>query len=96
MPHVTFPALTRRRAFALCALAVTALVVGTGLITAAALAHAPIAALPVVILAGIAMPMLMAYELPVAIASIRDHAHAVAALRRHLDGLPETAHPLGL
>lgn len=96
MPHLTLPVLTRRRALALCALAAFALLVGVSLITAAALAHAPAGVVPFVVLAGIVMPMAMAYELPAAVATLRGHAQAVAALRRHLDGLPEAPHPLGL
>ena len=72
----------------------TACVCGT-LAAAAALVPAP----PAVMLGVIAMSLLGATTsgvmLPGALASLRD-AQALHALRRHLDDLPETPHPLGL
>jgi peptidoglycan/LPS O-acetylase OafA/YrhL len=66
--------------------------------TAAALVPAPPAVLPLVLAVCIGGPMLAAWEL-------RSKLHrtagpldstALARLRRHLDELPETQHPLGL
>jgi hypothetical protein len=88
------PVMTRRRAIAVWALAAIALLVGSGLITAAVLAHAPAVVLPFVIVTGIATPMAMTWELPAARAALRDHTHAIATLRRQLDRLPEAPHPL--
>jgi hypothetical protein len=101
---------TRRRAIRLCVFAaLTALMCG-GLLTGAALAPAPPAVLPFLVIVCIGCPMAAAWELPVAIARLRgereraDHragraaaldARALAALRRQLDQLPETRHPLG-
>jgi hypothetical protein len=94
MPHV--PVLTRRRAAALCALAVAGALISAGLIAAAALAPAPAAVLPFVILTGIIVPMALTYEVPAAVATLRGHRRAIDALRRQLDRLPEAPHPLDL
>jgi hypothetical protein len=64
-----------------------------GLLLAAVLVPAPAAVLPLVVLAGVGMPMVVAYELPPAVASLRAHRRLVAAMRRDLARLPETAHP---
>lgn len=87
-----------------CALvAVTALVCGA-LLAAAALVPAPAAVVPFVVVVGIALPMAAACELPRAVARLRRGApghrpldpSALERLRRQLDALPETRHPLGL
>src|SRR3954469_623625 len=70
-----------------------------GLVAAAVLARAPAPALPVVVVLAIGMPMAAAWELSSVIAALRHVAHegrALASLRRELDALPETRHPLGL
>jgi hypothetical protein len=75
------------------------LLCAAGLVTAAVLVPAPASALPAVILLGIGMPMVAAWELSFVIAALQHAARdgrAVAGLRRELDGLPETHHPLGL
>jgi hypothetical protein len=64
------------------------------LVTAAALVPAPPAVLPLVALVCVGLPMAATVELPGAIATLRSDARALAALRRHLAELPETAHPL--
>jgi hypothetical protein len=81
--------------------AVTALVCA-GLLAAAALVPAPPVVLPFIALVCIGSSMVAGHELPVAIAGLRrtlpralDH-EALDALRRQLDQLPETPHPLGL
>ena len=73
------------------------------LLTAAALVPAPPAVLPLLVIIGIGCPMVAAYELPRALAGLRRpmrsravDSRALAALRRQLDALPETQHPLGL
>jgi hypothetical protein len=40
--------------------------------------------------------MLAVWELRPSVAGLRRELRAVAELRRHLDRLPETRHPLGL
>jgi hypothetical protein len=76
-----------------CALAV---ITSAGLFMAAALVPAPQAVLPLLVVVCIGFPMLAAWEL----SATRRHApldsRALAKLRRHLDELPETRHPLGL
>jgi hypothetical protein len=62
------------------------------LMTAAALVPAPPAALAFVVLACVACPMAASFELARALAALRE---PYAALRRELDRLPETPHPLG-
>jgi hypothetical protein len=63
-----------------------------GLLTAAVLVPAPHAVLPLVILTSIVCPMGAAFELAQAVAAVREPR---LQLRRELDRLPETPHPLG-
>jgi hypothetical protein len=101
---------TRRRAIRLCVFAALTALMCAGLLTAAALARAPAAVLPILVVICIGCPMVAACELPAAIAGLRagrDGAgrrarrssrvdvRALAALRRELAQLPETRHPLG-
>jgi peptidoglycan/LPS O-acetylase OafA/YrhL len=86
---------TRRRAKAICALAAVTALVCAGLLTAAALVPAPAAALPLLVIVCIGCPMMAACELPGALARLRA-PRALETLRRQLDSLPETQHPLGL
>ena len=85
--------------YALCALAVAA---SAALFTAAALAPAPPAVLPLVVIVCIGGPMLATWELRTAVAARRRggsaplDTRALVQLRRHLDELPEIQHPLGL
>jgi hypothetical protein len=76
-----------------CALAV---VTSGGLFTAAALVPAPPVVLPLVVAVCIGLPMLAAWELSAARGRTPLDSRALARLRRHLDELPETRHPLGL
>jgi hypothetical protein len=76
-----------------------ALLCAGGLMAAAVLVPAPAPALPAVVVLGIGMPMVAAWELSFVIGALQHAAHAgraVAGLRRELDALPETRHPLGL
>ena len=96
-----------RQALLTCVLAAAAAVASAGLFAAAALAPAPPAALPFLIGVCIACPLLAAWELPIAIAVLRFgrtvlhprtrplDRNALGELRRRLDDLPETEHPLG-
>jgi hypothetical protein len=82
----------------LCALAVAT---SAGLFTAAALVPAPPVVLPLVVAVCIGFPMLAAWELSSTAGMVRRKrgsldSRALAQLRRHLDELPETHHPLGL
>jgi hypothetical protein len=82
----------------LCALAVAT---SAGLFSAAALAHAPPVVLPLVVAVCIGCPMLAAWELSRMSGRARRErppldSRSLARLRRHLDELPETHHPLGL
>ena len=78
----------------------------SGVLTAAALVPAPPAVLPFVVLVCVGYPMLAALDVPVSIAVLRatggvarrrDPLDALAfeELRRRIDDLPETQHPLG-
>ncbi|HEY1357371.1 MAG TPA: hypothetical protein VGF21_03610 [Thermoleophilaceae bacterium] len=80
-----------------CVLAAAAALASGGLFAAAALAPAPPAALPLLILICIGCPVLAAWELPVAVAVLRQRPRrqALSELLRGLDELPETEHPLG-
>jgi hypothetical protein len=85
-----------------CALAGVTALVCAALLTAAALVPAPPAALPMLVLVCIGCPMAAACELPAALARLRTPAglatdsRALDVMRRQLDALPETQHPLGL
>jgi hypothetical protein len=63
-----------------------------GLIAAAVLVPAPPVVLPFVALVCVAGPMAATFELACVLALLREPA---AQLRRELDRLPETPHPLG-
>ena len=83
----------RRRVILVGLFAGTATLVCGALLTAAVLVPAPLTVLPFVIATCLGCPMAGAYELARAIAAVRDpHVE----LRRELDRLPETQHPLGL
>ena len=76
-----------------------AVIASAALFTAAALVPAPPAVLPLVLAVCIGGPMLGAWELRSTVTRRRRRpldSRAVAQLRRHLDQLPETQHPLGL
>jgi|1186.fasta_scaffold427981_2 hypothetical protein len=101
------PLPTRRQALLACLTAAITALACAGLCSAAALVPAPATLLPFVAALCITLPVLAAWELPVAIAVLRAgrvpedqpeplDASALTALRRHLDRLPETQHPLGL
>ncbi|HEX4281380.1 MAG TPA: hypothetical protein VHZ27_11490 [Solirubrobacteraceae bacterium] len=65
---------------------------------AAILAPAPAVAIPLVVAICIGCPMFAGWEVPNAVAALRANraGNALARLRRSLDKLPETDHPLGL
>ena len=83
----------RRRAVLVALFAAFAALACGALLTAAVLVPAPVVVLPFVIAACVGCPMAAAYELAQAIAAVRDPR---LELRRELDRLPETPHPLGL
>jgi hypothetical protein len=96
------PLPNRRQAIAVCAAAALTALVCAALMAAAALVPAPPAIVPLVALVCIGCPVLAVWDLPVAIAVLRSlrwrssiDGHAVTELRRELDALPETDHPLG-
>jgi CHASE2 domain-containing sensor protein len=76
-----------------CALAV---LTSAGLFMAAALVPAPPAVLPLVVVVCIGFPMLAVWELSATRGRTPLDSRSLARLRRHLDELPETPHPLGL
>jgi cation transport ATPase len=99
MPFHTLP--TRRQAYATCVLVALSILASAGLMGAAFIGGAPVAVLPLVALVCIGCPLALGWSLPIAIAVIRAtgpalNARALRALRRSLDRLPETQHPLGL
>ena len=89
-----------RRAILTCMFAMLIVAASAGLFSAAALAPAPPAVLPLVVIVCIGGPMLAAWELRTTLAPVigtrRSNSRAIAALRRRLDQIPETKHPLGL
>jgi len=84
----------------LCAFVALTALMCAGLLSAAALVPAPPAVLPFLVVVCIGCPMVAAMELPGAVAGLRGRrpidTRALDALRRQLDALPETQHPLGL
>jgi hypothetical protein len=95
------PARTRHQARLICLTAAVTALMCAGVLAAAVLVPAPAAVVPVVVAVCICCPMLAAWELPGAISALRRRGaaaekHAVATMRRALDRLPETEHPLGL
>jgi hypothetical protein len=90
------PATRRQPRFSLL-VAALAVLSGLATCTAAILAPAPAAAVPVVALVCVGCPMFASWEMPIALASLRAQRgrQALAALRRSLDRLPEVEHPLG-
>ena len=98
---------TRREAVRGCAFAALTAVACAALLCAAVFAQAPPAVLPFLVVMGIACPMAATWPLAGALAVLRAshainarersaYAQAVATMRRTLDELPETDHPLGL
>jgi hypothetical protein len=74
-----------------------------GLLSAAALVPAPPVMLPAIVTVCVVVPMVAACESTSALAVLRHrwsrrrrHARAVGKLRRELERLPETGHPLDL
>jgi hypothetical protein len=91
----------RRQAILMCVFSALAVVVSAGLFSAAALVPAPPAVLPLVVAVCVGAPMLAAWELRHSVGALRRgtaplDSTAIITLRRHLDSLPETQHPLGL
>jgi hypothetical protein len=87
---------TWTQACADCCLAAVVVTTAVGLLLAAALAPVPAAVLLLVVLAGVGMPMVVAYKLPPAVASLRAHRRLATEVRRDLAQLPETVNPFDL
>jgi hypothetical protein len=91
----------RRQAILTCVFSALAVAMSAGLLSAAALTPAPPAILPLLACVCIGAPMLAAWELRATIGALRRgrtslDSMALARMRRYLDDLPETQHPLGL
>jgi hypothetical protein len=97
-----------RQAKLICGLAMATVLLSGALFMAVALVPAPLAALPLAAAVCIGCPLVTAWNVPVSIAVLRSAAgdgregtrrgldkRALAELRRTLDRLPETDHPLG-
>ena len=94
---------TPRRARIACLFAGATALGCAALLGAAVLVPAPAVALPMILAACIGLPMAAATELPISIAVLRATRDAAALTQRHLsdlrrdlDRLPETRHPLDL
>jgi hypothetical protein len=96
----------RRHAVLLLVWAVLAVLVAAGLLVAAVLVPAPAAALPFLVVGCVGLPMMAARDLEAALAALGERrrpaaedrldGRALRELRRSLERLPETKHPLGL
>jgi hypothetical protein len=84
---------TRRRAIAARVFVALTTLVSAGLLAAAILVPAPPTVLPFVMVACLGCSVWAGYQLASAVDEIRDPQ---LELRRELDRLPETEHPLGL
>jgi hypothetical protein len=92
--------LSPRQAIFVCVTAAVVLLLGAGLCSAAILVPAPPAVVPLVTVACVGLPILAGWRLPAALDALRGRPRrpadlSLAALRRELDQLPETEHPLG-
>jgi hypothetical protein len=79
--------------------AVFTVLVSIGMCAGAVLAPAPPMALPLVVTVCVGSPVFAGWEVPRALRAERierGQRRAVAALRKSLEQLPETEHPLGL
>ena len=83
----------RRRTTLVAIFAAVVTLACAAVLSAAVLVPAPTVVLPFVVAACLGCPMAATYELARAVAAVRDPQ---LELRRELDRLPETAHPLGL
>jgi hypothetical protein len=92
---------TRRQALAACFVAALTVAACAGLLGAAVAAHAPVAVVPLLTVVCVGCPIAATWPLPTSIAVLRTTGSLSEsrldpkALRRHLDRLPETEHPLG-
>jgi|HubBroStandDraft_6_1064221.scaffolds.fasta_scaffold00521_17 hypothetical protein len=91
------PAMPARPRLVVLVALVTSLL-SAGVCVGAILAHAPAVAIPLVVAICVGCPMFAGWEVPNALAALRANraGKALARLRRTLDELPETEHPLGL
>jgi hypothetical protein len=97
----TRPLPTYRQALATCVVTALTAVACGGLLCAAALVPAPPVVLPLIVSVCVVVPMVMACESIPALAVLRSRwsrrrldQRALGRLRRELDQLPETGHPL--
>jgi hypothetical protein len=90
--------MSRREAVLGCVFVALVSLMCVGVLTAAALVPAPAVLQPFVVVVCVGLAMAAASELPEAIAALRRSrvSSALDALKRQLDKLPETEHPLGL
>ena len=91
--------LNRRQAILVCVTAAVVVLMGAGLCSAAILVPAPAAVVPLIAVSCAGLPILAGWRVPVAVEALRTESRrlpelSLAALRRELDQLPETGHPL--
>jgi hypothetical protein len=95
--------MTHRQAVLTCAVAAVIAVMCAALLTAAALVPAPPGVLPLIAAVCVVLPMLAAWQSASSLEVLRVRwprhrldREALVELRRELDRLPETGHPLDL
>lgn len=78
--------------------AVVTVLISAATCAGAILGHAPVVAIPLVIAICVGCPIFAVWQVPNALAALRAKraGKTLARLRRSLDELPETDHPLGL
>jgi len=94
---------TRRQVLLVCAAVALTVIVCGGLLTAAALVPAPTVVLPFVVVSCVGLPTIASLELRRSLVRLRSgarpwrrgsDAQLLAEMRRYLEQLPETPHPL--
>ncbi len=98
-PRSAASAAARRQPTLVLIAALLTALFSAGVCAAAIMAPAPAGAVPLIVLVCVGCPIFGAWEAPVALASLRADrggGRALARLRRGLEQLPETEHPLGL
>ncbi len=85
----------RRHVLRLSAFALMAALTCAGLVAAALLASAPPVITTLIVAVCLACPLIAAWELAPAIEVLRHSRRSISELRRQVDRLPETRHPLG-
>jgi hypothetical protein len=81
---------SRRDAAVTCLIAGVTALICAAMLAAAVLAPAPPLVVPFIVVVGIGLPLMAAWDVPAAVDVLRGEARLIAQFRRELDRLPET------